>query len=147
MTGIRGALADWPKIADTIGPHNFGPFSREQLARYAAVSGDDNPLHLDPAIAVAAGLAAPPVHGMLMMSCFELALKQWRGDCAITRLAGKFLRPILAGQGISITGRVLRSSLAPRPELILRLMARGPAGDIAIVAEATLAPLSDAGAF
>jgi acyl dehydratase len=141
MTGepMRDAPMDWPKVGETIGPSDFGPFTLERLARYAIASGDDNPLHLDRAVALAAGLKAPPVHGMLMMSCFERALRQWRRDFAIVRLAGKFLRPVFAGQSISITGRVLRSSLASRPELLLRLMARGEDGDLAIVAEATLA--------
>ena len=33
-------------------------------AAYAAVSGDDNPLHQDPAVAQAAGFRACPVHGL-----------------------------------------------------------------------------------
>jgi len=34
---------DWPRAGDEIGAQNFGPFAQEALARYAAVSGDDNP--------------------------------------------------------------------------------------------------------
>jgi len=135
------APADWPKTGEEIGPLGFGPFEREQLARYAAVSGDDNPLHLDARVATAAGLAAPPVHGMLMLSCFEPALLGWRRDIIVSRLSAKFLRPVLAGQGISISGRVVRSNLAPRPELVLRLTARGPDRELVIVAEATLLQL------
>ncbi|WOJ88263.1 MaoC/PaaZ C-terminal domain-containing protein [Methylocapsa polymorpha] len=140
MTPTQGSPAptDWPKTGEEIGLLGFGPFEREQLVRYAAVSSDDNPLHLDERIAAAAGLEAPPVHGMLMLSCFESALMGWRRDIFVSRLSAKFLRPVLAGQGISISGRVVRSNLAPRPELVLRLAARGPDRELAIMAEATL---------
>ncbi|VFU07467.1 MaoC family dehydratase [Methylocella tundrae] len=131
-------LSNWPKVGETIGRTDFGPFSGSHLRRYALVSGDDNPLHLDASAAAAVGLEAPPVHGMLMMSCFEPALRHWRRDIIICRLSGKFLRPVLRDGAISITGRVARAVLEPRPELFLRLMAYGPNGDLAILAEATV---------
>ena len=117
---------------------DFGPFDRDALARYAAVSGDDNPLHLDPNAARAAGLAGPPVHGMLMLSCFEPLIMRWRQDLFIARLAGKFLRPVLAGEGIRVSGRVMRRRDVPRPELTLRLIARAQNNDLAILGEAAV---------
>jgi acyl dehydratase len=135
---------DWPKVGETIGRTDFGPFGPERLARYAQASGDDNPLHLDPDVAAALGLEAPPIHGMLMMSCFEPALRRWRRDVVICRLSGKFLRPIFVGRSISVTGRVARAILEPRPELLVRLMAHGPNGDLAILAEATVRPIEPA---
>lgn len=132
------APLNWPKVGETIGRMDFVPFAPEHLRRYALVSGDDNPLHLDAKAAAAVGLEAPPVHGMLMMSCFEPALRHWRRDIIIRQLSGKFLRPVLAGRAISVTGRVARAILEPRPELLLRLMAYGPNGDLAILAEATV---------
>ncbi|SFK04932.1 MaoC family dehydratase [Methylocapsa palsarum] len=137
MTSLN-APANWPKAGDEIDPAKFGPFGESQLLRYAAASGDDNPLHLDRDLACAAGLEAPPVHGMLLMSCFEPALRVWRGDLVVARLAGKFLKPILVGEGVEISGRVVRASADGRPELTMRLIARGFGGDLAILAEATL---------
>jgi acyl dehydratase len=140
MTEARAGMAppDWPNAGEEIGARDFGPFDSEALKRYAIVSGDDNPLHLDPAAARAAGLAGPPVHGMLMLSCFEPLLMGWRRDLFITRLSAKFLRPVLAGEGIRVLGRVLRSEQVPRPELILRLTARGPGDSLVILAEAAV---------
>jgi acyl dehydratase len=129
---------DWPKVGDEIGAQNFGPFDRAALVRYAVVSGDDNPLHLDPVAARVAGLAGLPVHGMLMLSCFEPLLMKWRRDLFIARLSAKFLRPVLAGEAFRVLGRVLRSQGTPRPELILRLTARGSNDDLVILAEATV---------
>jgi acyl dehydratase len=139
MTEVEaGPAPHWPKAGSEIPPRHFGPFDCEALVRYAIVSGDDNPLHLDPDAARAAGLAGTPVHGMLMLSCFEPFLKEWRPDIFITRLSAKFLRPVLAGDGILISGRVVRSRGIPRPELMLRLTARAPNNDLAILGEATV---------
>jgi acyl dehydratase len=138
VAGMELAPADWPKTGDEIRAQNFGPFAREALARYAAISGDDNPLHLEPSAARTAGLAEPPVHGMLMFSCFEPLIMGWRRDLFIARLSGKFLRPVLAGEGIRVSGRVMRGREVPRPELILRLTARAQNNDLAIVGEATV---------
>jgi len=135
---MKPAPPDWPKAGDEISAQDFGPFAQEALARYAAVSGDDNPLHLDPNTARAAGLAEPPVHGMLMLSCFEPMIKRWRRDLFIARLSGKFLRPVLAGEGIRVSGRVMRRRDVPRPELTLRLIARAQNNDLAILGEAAV---------
>lgn len=139
--GAPAIPADWPGAGETIPPMVFGPFAPAALSRYALASGDDNPLHLDAGIAAAAGLPGPPVHGMLMMSCFEPALMRWRDDIVICRLSAKFLRPVFAGAEIVISGRVARASVAPRGELMLRLLAHGPNGDLAVLAEATIRPL------
>jgi acyl dehydratase len=136
--GMAPAPPDWPRAGDEIRAQDFGPFAREALARYAAVSGDDNPLHLDPNAARAAGLAGLPVHGMLMLSCFEPMIMRWRRDLFIARLSGKFLRPVLAGEGIRVAGRVMRRWDVPRPELALRLIARAQNNDLAILGEAAV---------
>jgi acyl dehydratase len=136
--GMEPVPPDWPKAGDEIRAQNFGPFAREALARYAAVSGDDNPLHLDPNAAGAAGLAGPPVHGMLMLSCFEPLIMRWRRDLFIARLSGKFLRPVLAGEGIRVSGRVMRRRDVPRPQLTLRLIARAQNNDLVILGEAAV---------
>jgi acyl dehydratase len=136
--GMEPVPPDWPKAGDEIRAQNFGPFDRDALARYAAVSGDDNPLHLDPNAARAAGLAGPPVHGMLMLSCFEPLIMRWRRDLFIARLSGKFLRPVQAGDGIRVSGRVMRRRDVPRPELTLRLIVRAQNNDLAILGEAAV---------
>jgi 3-hydroxybutyryl-CoA dehydratase len=137
MPAEPSTYRDWPKTGEGFGPLEFGPFGRAELALYAAASGDDNPLHLDDAIATAAGLEAPPVQGMLMASCLEPAVLLWRGDLAVTGLAVKFLRPVLAGETIDVSGRVVRAATTAAPELVLRLTVRNRAGEIAVLAEAT----------
>jgi acyl dehydratase len=140
MTRHGGMLAapEWPETGCEIPARSFGPFDQDALARYAMASGDDNPLHLDPNAARAAGLAGTPVHGMLLLSCFEPFLMGWRPDLFIARLSAKFLRPVLAGESVRLSGRVMRSQAVPRSELILRLIARAESNDLAVLGEAAV---------
>lgn len=133
-----------PATGAQMQPRLLGPFLAEALIRYAEVSGDDNPLHTDPALAARAGLAAPPVQGMLMMGALEPELLQWQPQLSLTRLAVKFVRPVLAGEAITLSARVVKRREAPAPEITLRLMAHNDARDMVMLAEATLKPLSEA---
>jgi acyl dehydratase len=125
------------RVGDKLPETVIGPFDAEALARYAEVSGDDNPLHLDDALAASIGLAAPPVHGMKLLASFEPALKAWRKDLRLVHLAGKFVQPLLRGEPVRLSGRVLRVS---DDEVFLRLMAHGQTRTPGVIAEATLKP-------
>ena len=116
-------------------------FDAASIAAYAAVSGDDNPLHVDRALAARAGFAAPLVHGMLVMAAFEPALRAWRADLRIAKLTGKFVQPLLEGQQARISGRVIRRD---GEGVLMRLVAQGPERAPAIIAEAVLVPGSAA---
>ena len=86
----------------------IGPFDAEALRRYAEVSGDDNPLHLDDALAASIGFSAPPVHGMKLLAAFEPMLRAWRADLELVGLGGTFVQPAPRGEKLVLTGRVLR---------------------------------------
>ncbi|RNJ49758.1 MaoC family dehydratase [Methylocystis hirsuta] len=130
-------MSDPIKVGDKLPETVIGPFDAPSLARYAEVSGDANPLHLDDAVAAAIGLAAPPVHGMKLLAAFEPMLRAWRGDLVIASIAGKFVQPILRGETVKLSGRVLR---ATENEVFVRLVAYGAARAPGIVGEATLRP-------
>ncbi len=125
------------KVGDKLPEAVIGPFDALALARYAEVSGDDNPLHLDDALAARIGLAAPPVHGMKLLAAFEPMLKRWRPDFRLVGLAAKFIQPILRGEAVTLSGRVLRVSST---EIFVRLFAHGAARTPGIIGEATLRP-------
>ena len=112
-------------------------FDAASIASYAAVSGDDNPLHLDATLAARAGFEAPLVHGMLVMAAFEPALRAWRDDLRIAKLSGKFVQPLLQGQQARISGRAVRRE---GQGVLMRLIAQGPERAPAIIAEALLVP-------
>lgn len=130
-------MSDPIKVGDKLPESVIGPFDAPALERYAEVSGDANPLHLDDAVAAAIGLAAPPVHGMKLLAAFEPMLRAWRGDLVIASIAGKFVQPILRGETVRLSGRVLR---ATENEIFVRLVAYGAARAPGIVGEATLRP-------
>jgi acyl dehydratase len=125
------------RVGDKLPETVVGPFDAAALARYAEVSGDDNPLHLDDALAARIGLAAPPVHGMKLLAAFEPVLKNWRDDLVLVGLAAKFVQPILRGEPVTLSGRVLRAS---QDEVFLRLFAHGAARLPGLIGEATLRP-------
>ena len=126
-----------PQAGDRFDETATAAFDAQTIAAYAAVSGDDNPLHLDPRVAAQAGFAAPLAHGMLVMAAFEPALLAWRADLRIARLAAKFVQPLLAEQIARISGRVIRRD---GDGVLMRLLAQGPERAPAIIAEATLVP-------
>jgi acyl dehydratase len=132
MSEARGL----PQVGERLPPLDIGPFDSAALARYAQVSGDDNPLHLDEALAQSVGFAAPPVHGMKLLAAFEALLKSWRGDLTIASLGGTFVQPVLRDEPATLTGRVLRVS--EEEGVFVRLYAHGPGRAPAIIAEATL---------
>lgn len=142
MTATHSAneQAPWLKVGDKLPAQSFGPFLHDDLVAYAAVSLDDNPLHLDETIAARAGLAAPPVQGMLVMACFAPTIANWRGDVRLQKLAGKFVQPLLAGDRVAISGRVVQSRETPERSAVLRLMAHAGQGPLVVLAEATVVP-------
>ncbi|GLI91869.1 MaoC family dehydratase [Methylocystis echinoides] len=123
------------RLGDKLPETTIGPFDAAALERYAAVSGDDNPLHLDDALAGKIGLSAPPVHGMKLLAAFEPMLKGWRNDLTLVGLSAKFIQPILRGETVTLSGRVLRVS---ENEIFLRLFAHGAARTPGVIGEATL---------
>ncbi|PWB81242.1 MAG: hypothetical protein C3F11_15715 [Methylocystaceae bacterium] len=125
-----------PAVGDRLPEWRVGPFDAEALARYAEASGDDNPLHLDDALARSIGFPQPPVHGMKLLAAFEPMLAAWRPDLFLARLSGKFVQPILRGENVALSGRVLRASW--EDGVFLRLLAQGEARAPAIIGEALL---------
>jgi acyl dehydratase len=135
--GENSARSDPPRLGEKL-PVRVLRFDPADLRRYAAVSGDDNPIHLDAALARGAGLQAPPVHGMLLMGSFEPAIEAWRADFALQRLSAKFLRPAFAGESVEISGRVVEVGEGEAPYALLRLLAHGERREIVVIAEAML---------
>jgi acyl dehydratase len=130
-------VPELPAAGDRLDETTTAPFDAADVAAYARASGDDNPLHLDPAVAAGVGFAAPPVQGMLILTAFEPALAAWRADLRIATLSGRFLQPLLVGEAVRISGRVIRRE---GDGVLMRLIAQGPARAPAVIAEAILVP-------
>ena len=83
--------------------------TQEQINAYADVSGDHNPIHLDPAAARSVGLEGTIAHGMLSMAFLGQLLTNWlatqpeRGGW-VTRLRVRFQAMVSPGDTITCSG-------------------------------------------
>jgi 3-hydroxybutyryl-CoA dehydratase len=129
-----------PEVGTRLPRRDIEPFTHAELAAYAEISGDTNPVHLDAELARKVGLAAAPVHGMLLLAAFEPVLAEWRPDLRIERLSARFTQPLLQGERIALSGRVVRVSEGDTKHVLVRLMANGASRAPAVVGEAVLVP-------
>ncbi|MCK6505622.1 MaoC family dehydratase N-terminal domain-containing protein [Myxococcota bacterium] len=95
----------------------------DQSLRYARASGDDNPLHTDPAWARAAGLPDVVVHGLCTMALAgDVVVRALAATPAdddprrLSRLAVRWARPVANGQALAV--RVWRGPLGGRFEVV-----------------------------
>jgi acyl dehydratase len=81
--------------------------SRDDLVRYAAATGDANPIHTDHAAARAAGLPGVVAHGLLLAAWFFQAASRLRaGSHPLQSARVRFRRPLRPGVAAIVTGRV-----------------------------------------
>lgn len=90
----------------------------DQPERYAAASGDDNPLHLDDAAAQALGLARRPLHGMCSLACAAHHLARHRaalgaGAGSLRRLRARFRAPVYPGDTLTLYADAAEGGDAP----------------------------------
>ncbi len=84
-----------------------------QAALYR-LSGDRNPLHIDPAVAKAVGFAQPILHGLctygVVCRCFVKEV--WQGDAAkIKAYAARFSAPVIPGETLQVKVWIAGSNL------------------------------------
>jgi acyl dehydratase len=83
-----------------------GPITRDDLKRYAAASGDPNPMHTDDEFARNAGYPGVFAHGMLSMGYLGAFLVQAAGVGSVRRFRARFARLTWPGDVITCRGRV-----------------------------------------
>lgn len=87
-------------------------FTRERLVRYAAASGDFNPIHWSDRIATGVGLPGVIAHGMLTMGVAIRVVVDWLGDTErLVSYQTRFARPVVVpdtddGVEVTATGTV-----------------------------------------
>ena len=74
--------------------------TRDDLARYAAASGDHNPIHQDEEVARSVGLPGVIAHGMYTMALAARTADEWAGGPGRVRQIGvKFTKPVVVPAG------------------------------------------------
>lgn len=74
------------------------------IKRYALVSGDMNPLHLDPEFAKTTRFGRTIAHGMMILAFVSQAMSEWAEDLWETHgyLRATFVAPIFAGDEVVV---------------------------------------------
>jgi acyl dehydratase len=81
--------------------------TREDVATYAGVSGDRNPLHQDDAFARSVGFPGVIAHGMFTMGHMAAAAVAWAGDpSSVLSVSAHFRAAVFLGDTIVAGGRV-----------------------------------------
>ena len=84
--------------------------TRADLVRYAAASGDHNPIHQDESVATGVGLPGVIAHGMLTMALAARAVEEWFPGSEVVSLGCKFTNPVVVpadgGVGLEVAGEV-----------------------------------------
>ncbi len=94
---------------------------------YAAVSGDFNPIHIDPNVGRAAGYDGVILQGMCTYAWLADACVAYLGDPArLARLRARFTKPVQVGDVITFEGRC--TGIEGRT-VRLELVARNQKGD------------------
>jgi 3-hydroxybutyryl-CoA dehydratase len=94
------------QVGDT---HTFSRhISADDVRLFAEVSGDDNPLHLDPEYAATTPFGQPIVHGAFLLSIVSKVLgRDYPGHGAVAvSLSSKFLRPVPVGSDVTVEVKV-----------------------------------------
>jgi acyl dehydratase len=94
---------------------------------YAAVSGDFNPIHIDPRIGRAAGFKGNILQGMCTYAWAADACAEYLGDPArLARLRVRFSRPLQVGDVVTFEGRC---TAIEGDRIRIELAARNQAGE------------------
>jgi 3-hydroxybutyryl-CoA dehydratase len=114
-------------------------FSQADFDLFARLSGDANPIHVDPQYAAATAFAAPVAHGMLLFSAVRGLIARHYPGSRLREQALMFPAPAYAGEALNVR---LQRLPAGEADSGVRLLTRveKPDGRLALQGECTLAP-------
>ena len=88
--------------------------TRADLVRYAAASGDHNPIHQDEQVARSVGLPGVIAHGMYTMALAARAVDSWFPGAEVVSFGCKFTNPVVVpadgGTEVEVAGEVTDSA-------------------------------------
>ncbi len=95
----------------------------DTVARYAALTADYNPIHLDPDFAAKTAFGRPIVHGTLGLNLVIEAIERTFGEVPESlALDTRFVRPLPVGESIR-AGGTLRDAAAGTYDIFVETMA------------------------
>lgn len=90
-------------IADFVCTNENVIIGAQDVERYAEISKDYNPIHLDFHSAVEAGFEREIVHGMLVMGIAESRLAEIFPTSVVNYYDTKFVQPVLVGEVLTFS--------------------------------------------
>jgi acyl dehydratase len=115
-------------VGDEIAPLSR-TVTQEHINAYADASGDHNPIHLDSDFAKMVGLPGTIAHGLLDLGILTEAVARFAGGYEqVAGIACRFSKPLLPGDTITCTGRVVEVDEAQQTAT-LELEATSDRGD------------------
>jgi acyl dehydratase len=103
--GERGSDQPWSR-PDREPDHRVVQPTRPEQALIYRLSGDRNPLHVDPKFAARGGFSQPILHGLCTYGVTGRALLQVLCDGDVARfgsMSGRFSRPVLPGESLTVS--------------------------------------------
>lgn len=109
--------------------------AQDEFNRFAKLSGDDNPIHVDPEFSVRTRFGKTVAHGMFLYSLVCGALAKYFPNTSQASQDLMFPAPSFVGEEITISARVLEmnADIARIETIITR-----PNGEIGLQGETTL---------
>ncbi|MEZ4519777.1 MAG: MaoC/PaaZ C-terminal domain-containing protein [Chloroflexota bacterium] len=123
----------WPIVGQIV--TETRSFSQEDFDRFAMLSGDDNPIHVDEAFATTTRFGRPVAHGMLLYSAVCGALSKHFPDAVQVEQSMMFPAPTYAAEEMTIRIEVL-DGLEDGLRASIKMI--NPAGGITLEGETTL---------
>jgi len=95
-------------VGDELPELSKGPITETQLVRYSGASGDFNPIHTVPRVALEVGLDGVIAHGMLTMAFAGQCLTDWAGAGSVKRFKVRFSGMAKPGETVVCQGKVTK---------------------------------------
>ena len=118
--------------------------SADDVRAFADVSGDDNPLHLDPEYAATTPFGQPIVHGAFLLGIVSKVLgRDYPGPGSVAvSLSAKFLRPVPVGSEIRLEVKVVEK-VERYGHVRAKVYVYNEANKMALAGEAVIIPPKD----
>ncbi len=93
-------------MPDTLTPVRMA-VSAESIRAYAGITGDFNPIHVDPEFAAKTPMGGVIAHGTMSLNLVWQAIAQTLGEAAVrgASIDVKFVRPVRPGDTVEAGGR------------------------------------------
>jgi acyl dehydratase len=108
-----------------------------EFTRFAVLSGDDNPIHVDPAFSARTRFGKTVAHGMFLYSLICGVLSRHFPDASQVSQYLMFPAPSFVGEEIVVSARVLEFD-AGKNLARIETLAKRPNGEIGCQGETTL---------